>query len=138
MWLFAGFSTWLTEEAADGTDAFTLLFSFLPCCVPPPSPRSGFSLSIREEGEEEKGRRWVVLINGRKPDDGKGRCEIERPPLPTCLPTRTPQSLLSLSLSISSFSLSACSNTIQTQHIHTNMHVTTNMLQINKKRHSST
>ena len=35
MWLFAGFSARLTEEAADGTDAFTLLFSFLPPSIAP-------------------------------------------------------------------------------------------------------
>lgn len=58
MWLFAGFSAWLTEEAADGTDAFTLLFSFLPRCAPPPPTilprRSGFSVSISGEGEGEE------------------------------------------------------------------------------------
>jgi len=56
MWLFAGFSTWLTEETADGTDAFTLFFSFLLCCRPSTSLlawRSGFSVHQRRGGGEE-------------------------------------------------------------------------------------
>ena len=46
MWLFAGISlsAWLTEEAADSTDAFTLPFSFLPRSVTPnPSPPTSTS-----------------------------------------------------------------------------------------------
>ncbi len=75
MWLFAGFSAWLTEEAADGTDAFTLLFSFLPRSVShrtTSTPRSTIRfLSVHqwrgrgEEGEEvgcsdqwQETRRW--------------------------------------------------------------------------------
>ena len=72
---------------------------------------SGFSLSISGEGEEEEGRRRrrrrrrVVLINGRKPDDGKGRCETDRPHnLPTYQDTTISLSLfLSLSLSFHLF-----------------------------------
>lgn len=88
MWLCAGCSARLTEEAADSTDAFTLLFSFHPRSTPTlphthtSTPRSTIRfLSVHQcvEGDEEKGKR-VVLINGRKPDDGKERRETDRPP----------------------------------------------------------
>lgn len=115
---------------------------------PPPPPllarRSGFSLSISGEGEEKKGRRWVVLINGRKPDDGKGRRETDRPHnLPTYLPGYRNHFSLSLSIffSLTSVFLSVTHTHTHTllKHspdtTHTNTHLTANMLQ---KTHSNT
>lgn len=103
MWLFAGFSAWLTEEVADGTDAFTLFFSLLPRCRPPSTSSSllGDQVSLRPSVQRErrkKGRRRAVLINGRKPDDEKGRRETDRP---HNLPTYQNTAITSLSPSFS-------------------------------------
>ena len=140
MWLFAGIALSLHGwQRRLQTALMPLPFpspSSLTRSHPTPPPYlhllargSGFSLSISGEGEEEEGRRRrrrrrrVVLINGRKPDDGKGRCETDRPHnLPTYQDTTISLSLfLSLSLSHSiyfSLTSSVLLSVIQT-HSHT-------------------
>lgn len=94
-------------------------------------------LSISVEGDEEKGRR-VVLINGRKPDDGKERCETDRP---HNLPSYQDTTITYLFLSIYFLLLSVFNSHTQSARLkhspdttHTNVHLTANMLQKNKRK----
>lgn len=155
MWLFAGFSAWLTEEVADGTDAFTLFFSLLPrCCVPPPHPPPVPCLAIRflsvhqcrGRGEKRGGGGLFWSMAGNQT---MGREDVKQIGPITYLPTRIPQSHLSLHLFLASFCVPICNTQKRTPthtHValwknsqdttHTNMHLTTNMLQ-KKKKHTA-
>lgn len=155
MWLFAGFSAWLTEVVADGTDAFTLFFSLLPrCCVPPPHPPPVPCLAIRflsvhqcrGRGEKRGGGGLFWSMAGNQT---MGREDVKQIGPITYLPTRIPQSHLSLHLFLAPFCVPICNTQKRTPthtHValwknsqdttHTNMHLTTNMLQ-KKKKHTA-
>lgn len=143
MWLFAGFSAWLTEEAADSTDAFTLLFSFHPRSVTPNhhhlhsllNDQVSFCPSVwKEMRRREGGLFWSMAGN-----QTMGRRETDRP---HNLPTYQHTAITYLSLSIYFLLISVFNSHTQSALLkqspdtqHTNMHLTANMLQ---KTHYST
>lgn len=112
MWLFAGFSAWLTEEVADSTDAFTLFFSLLPhCCPPPPPPVPCLAIRFlsvhqcRGRGEKRGGGGLFWSMAGNQT---MGREDVKQIGPITYLPTRIPQSHLSLHLFLAPFCVPIC------------------------------